>query len=91
MKIILLAAIVLLLLGPLRRRLLFPFLTAWWRTVIPLVAGGIVGHVVVSRFMRGAPPWMMLVGPFMGAFGIGGAIRELLANTFPERRERNAR
>lgn len=86
-----LIAVALLLLGPLRKRFLFPLLAAWWRTVAALVVGGVVGHVIVSRFMPGAPAWMTIAGPAMSAFMIGGAVHELIMTVFPPRSDRNAR
>lgn len=91
MNSLFLIAVALLLLGPLRKRFLFPLLAAWWRTVAALVVGGVVGHVIVSRFMPGAPAWVTIAGPAMSAFMIGGAIRELLATVFPQRRDKDAR
>ena len=83
MRILLLAAIVLMLLlflGPLRRRFFLPFLAAWWRSTVPLIAGGIAGVLVVNKLMPGAPGWMKIVGPVMAAFMIGGAIEALFHN-----------
>ncbi len=84
--ILLIAFLILLVTGPMRR----PIILAW-RSLVPLILGGIVGHIVVTRFMPGAPPWMTIVGPAMSAFMIGGAISELLATVFPQRRDRDAR
>ena len=85
-RYLLFAAAFLLIIGPLRR----PLFSAW-RLVLPLIIGGIAGHVIVSRFMPGAPAWMKIVGPLMATFMIGGAIRELLATVFPQRRDTDAR
>ena len=78
MKGIWLVGIVLLLLGPLRRRLLLPLLSGCWRVVLPLIVGGIVGHIIVGRFMPGAPEWMMIVGPVFAGLMLGGAIKQCL-------------
>lgn len=83
MKALFYVVVVLLLLGPLRRRCLFAFFAAWWRTVVPLVVGWAVGILIVARLMPGAPPYMMILGPVMAAFVVGGGVRELLNEVFP--------
>jgi len=72
--------------GPLRK----PMFSVW-RMTFPLIIGGIVGFVIVNKFMSGAPAWMKIVGQVMAAFMIGGAISELLATVFPQRRDSDAR
>lgn len=77
---------VLVVMGPLRRPLL-----SVWRVVIPLAVGGIGGFVLVSRFMQGAPAWMMIAGPVFGAFMFGGAIMEGIDDILgPPRRDKDA-
>ncbi len=88
MWILITAAVLLLMLiaGPLRK----PMFSVW-RMTFPLIIGGIVGFVIVNKFMSGAPAWMKIAGQVMAAFMIGGAIRELLATVFPQRRDTDAR
>jgi len=86
MWILITAAVLLLIAGPLRK----PMFSVW-RMTFPLIIGGIVGFVIVNKFMSGAPAWMKIVGQVMAAFMIGGAISELLATVFPQRRDSDAR
>lgn len=71
--------VLLLMAGPLRRGFF-----ATWRTVVPVVLGGLVGLVLSSIFVKsGAPAWMMVVAPAIGALAIGSAGRRSLHDNFP--------
>ena len=71
-RFILLVAVVLLFLGPLRR----PFFSNW-RFTIPLTIGAIAGFFLVVLFVCfGEPPFMLLVGPVLGMFIIGSALKD---------------
>ena len=77
-RILLLVGVLLLLVGPLRR----PFFSAW-RLSLPLVGGAVVGGLIACYMVKqGAPTWIMLVGPVLGAVALGGAAKELLDDVF---------
>jgi len=61
---------------------MFPFLAAWWRNLVALSFGTVAGFAAVGM-MHGAPAWMMLFGPVVGAFVVGGGVRELIDCIFP--------
>lgn len=83
MKWLIIIVVALLLLGPLRRRLLFPFLSAW-RTVVPVIGSGVVGFVLAAMFVNaGAPAWMMVFGPIIAIFMIGTAGKRWFDQNFP--------
>ncbi len=64
-------ALVLLLLGPLRRRVLYPSLKTW-RLGAPFVLGLYMGSLLVNRLMPGSPNWMKVVGPLsLAVIGMG--------------------
>lgn len=87
MKSVLLIGVALLLIGPLRRRLLLPFLAAWWRTVLPLVVGGAAAIVIVGSRACGVPAEAKIIGLLLATFMIGGGVRELLNEVFPRKGE----
>lgn len=89
MRWIIVIGAMLLLLGPLRRRLLLPLLCGYWTVIFPLVIGAAVGHWVVVRLMPGAPAWMTIAGPLMSAFMLGVAVHELFVTMFPPRRDKD--
>jgi len=73
----------LLLLGPLRRRFLFPLLSAW-RIVIPVAGGFIAGSVLAGMMVSlGAPAWMLVFGLLAGVFIIGSEGRKWFYDNFP--------
>jgi len=86
-RYLLFAAVLLLIVGRLRR----PLLSAW-RLVLPLSIAGIIGWCIVNsgRFMC-APSWMKIVGPLMAALMVGGPIYGFLRDNFPSRRDKDAR
>ena len=85
-RYLLFAAVLLLIVGRLRRPLL-----SGWRLVLPLSIAGIIGWCIVNngRFM-GAPSWMKIVGTIMAALMIGGPVYEFLRDNFPSGRGRDA-
>lgn len=72
MKTLIMLLVILLVVGPLRK----PLLSAW-KITLPLAVGSVIGYIVVTRLMYGVPGWMLIVGPFFGAFLLGSAIKEL--------------
>ena len=72
MKTLIMLLFVLLIIGPLRK----PLLSAW-KITLPLTVGSVIGYIIVTRYMYGVPGWMLIVGPFFGAFLLGPAIKEL--------------
>ncbi len=69
-RFLIIAAVLLLIAGPLRKRLL-----AAWRFVVPAALGGIVGLVLAVMFVGtgGAPVWLIFVVPIIASLMIGSA------------------
>lgn len=85
MKWFILIIVLLVLLGPLRKRFLFPLLVAW-RTVVPVTAGFITGAIAAAVLVgAGAPAWLIIFGPVAGALIIGSAGRQWFQDNFPPR------
>jgi len=75
----LLIVLALLIVGPLRKWLL-----SSWRTIVPVLAGGLVGFVIAVKLVSsGAPAWMLVFGPLAGVFLIGSEGRNWLYDSFP--------
>ena len=80
--LLVIVGVLLLLVGPLRRRVL-----AHWRIVVPLVVGGVLGLILVNKFMASsAPGWLFIVGPIFGGLIIGGACRDFLNEILDDRK-----
>jgi len=71
-RLILIVAVILLFLGPLRR----PFFSNW-RFTIPLVISATVGFFLAVLFVSfGAPLFMLLLGPVISMFILGSALKD---------------
>lgn len=84
-RYLLIIGALLVIAGPLRR----PVLSAW-RPLLSLIIGGLIARIIVLQLMAGSPRWMATIGPLIGAFVIGGAIRELLGDVLPPRKDKDA-
>jgi len=69
-RFIIITAAVLLVLGPLRKRLL-----SAWRFIIPAIVGAIGGFVLAAKCVSlgAAPPWVIIFVPIFGAV-MGGSV-----------------
>lgn len=87
MKWVITIVVALLLMGPLRRRLLYPLLLAW-RTAVPVAGGFVAGVLLASMFVNlGGPAWMLIFGPLVAALAIGSAGRQWFHDNFPPDRK----
>jgi len=77
MKWVIVVAVSVLLLGPLRRRVAYPIVKAWM-TLLPFSVGWVLGHVLIERFIPGAPDWMRIVGPLFVAVVLVEPARQLI-------------
>jgi hypothetical protein len=69
MRTVLAIALVLLVAGPFRRRLL-----ANWRFLAPAALGAALGYVLAGLFVRsGGPGWLLVFAPVLFALQLGAA------------------
>jgi hypothetical protein len=69
MRTLLAIALLLLVVGPFRRRLL-----ANWRVLAPAVLGAALGYMLAGLFVRsGGPAWLLVFAPALFALQLGAA------------------
>jgi len=78
-RFLIITAVLLLIIGPLRRRLLSAS-----RFIIPAVLGGVIGFIAAAVFVGtgAAPGWLIIIFPFISACMIGSAGKKWIDENF---------
>lgn len=82
---VLIGIVLLFVVGPLRRGLLIPFVSAWRFTLPGIIAAGLALFVAARFVNAGAPALIMIIAPIMAFFMIGAAARQWFHDNLPPR------